>query len=471
MDLGGYLRLFRRRWRMVLAALLVGVGLALTVTLTTPASYRAQAEVFVTLRDSTVSNATAYQGNLFSQDRVKSYAQIVDSPVVTGPVVRSLQLNLSPAQLGARVTATVPTGTVLIDIAVTDGSPARARDLTDAVAAQFGRVVSGLETAPGQPSRVSITVIRPAALPTRPIAPRPSLNLGLGLLGGLVIGAAAAVLREVLDTTVKTSEDLSTLTGSAALGEIDFDADTPAQPLVPPHDHRSKRLEAFRVLRTNLRYLDVDNPPRAVVFTSSVVAEGKSTTVCNLGITLAAAGVRVVLLEGDLRRPRIADYMGLEGSVGLTDVLVGRSHLDQVLQPWGDVPLSVLPSGQIPPNPSELLGSAQMGALLAELRSRADLVLVDAPPLLPVTDAAVLASACDGAVLVVRYGRATREQVGRSLAALRNVDARLLGTVLSMVPGRTRDRSGYRYGYYDDPVDERLARARGRFTTREFADR
>jgi non-specific protein-tyrosine kinase len=181
----------------------------------------------------------------------------------------------------------------------------------------------------------------------------------------------------------------------------------------------------------------------------------------------------VVLLEGDLRRPRIADYMGLEGSVGLTDVLVGRSHLDQVLQPWGDVPLSVLPSGQIPPNPSELLGSAQMGTLLAELRSRADLVLVDAPPLLPVTDAAVLASACDGAVLVVRYGRATREQVGRSLAALRNVDARLLGTVLSMVPSRTRGRSAYQNGYYyDSSVNDDLARPRGRFTTtREFADR
>jgi non-specific protein-tyrosine kinase len=454
-----------------LAAVLVGVGLALTASLGTPARYRAQAEVFVTLREGTANNSNAYQGNLFSQDRVKSYAQIVDSPVVTGPVVRTLGLSLTPAQLGGRISASVPTGTVLIDIAVIDTSPTQARDLTDAVAAQFGRVVSGLEAVgPGQASPVSVTVVRPATLPTRPVAPRPKLNLALGLLGGLTIGAALAVLREVLDTSVKTSEDLSTLTGSAALGEIDFDAETPTRPLVPQHDQRSKRLEAFRVLRTNLRYLDVDNPPKVVVFTSSVVAEGKSTTVCNLGITLAAAGVRVVLLEGDLRRPRIADYMGLEGSVGLTDVLVGRNHLDQVLQPWGDVPLSVLPSGQIPPNPSELLGSTQMATLLAELRSRADLVLVDAPPLLPVTDAAVLASACDGAVLVVRHGRTTREQVGRSLAALRNVDARLLGTVLSMVPGRGRGRYGYQYGYYYGPTDQGLGRTGYHRRTPEMAD-
>lgn len=470
MDLRGYLRLFRRRWRVLLVTVLAGAGLAFAANLATAPTYRSQAEVFVSLREGAATTSNVYQGNLFSQDRVKSYAQIVDSPVVTAPVLRSLGLALTPGQLAGRITATVPTGTVLIDIAVVDGSPTRARDLANAVANQFGQVVSDLESSgPRQSSPVSVTVVRPATLPARPVSPRRTLNLGLGLFGGLAIGAGLGVLREVLDTSVKTSEDLRELTGSAALGEIDFDPDVPNQPLVAGHDPRSRRLEAFRVLRTNLRYVDVDNPPRLVVFTSSVVAEGKSTTVCNLGITLAAAGVRVVLLEGDLRRPRIADYMGLEGSVGLTDVLVGRSQLDHVLQPWGDVPLSVLPSGQIPPNPSELLGSAQMAALLAELRERADLVLVDAPPLLPVTDAAVLASGCDGAVLVVRYGRTTREQVGRSLAALHNVDARLLGTVLSMVPGRERARYGYGNGYYYAATEE-PARARIRLAEAGVAD-
>ncbi len=461
-DLRGYLRLFRRRWRVVLIAVLVGLGLAVTANLITPRSFRAQAEVFVSLRESAGGTAGAYQGNLFSQDRVKSYAQIVDSPAVTAPVLRTLGLDLTPAQLGSRIRASVPAGTVLIDISVTDGSPVRARDLTNAVARQFGQVVSDLESAgPRRPSTVSVTVVRPAAVPTQPVSPRQGMNVGLGLLAGLALGTALAVLREILDTSVKTSEDLRSLTGSAALGEIDFDPDASARPLVSTLDRRSKRIEAFRVLRTNLRYVDVDNPPRLVVVTSSVATEGKSTTVCNLGITLAAAGVRVVLVEGDLRRPRIASYMGIEGSVGLTDVLVGRNHLDHVLQPWGEVPLSVLPSGQIPPNPSELLGSAQMSALLAELRARADLVLVDAPPLLPVTDAAVLSCACDGAVLVVRYGRTTREQVSRSLAALRSVGARMLGSVLTMVPTRERGRYGYGHGYYYDSISEDVDQLRG----------
>jgi len=180
--------------------------------------------------------------------------------------------------------------------------------------------------------------------------------------------------------------------------------------------------------------------------TSSVAGEGKSTTACNLALTLASAGTRVILVEGDLRRPRVADYMGLEGAVGLTDVLIGRAALDDVLQPWGSSPLSVLTSGALPPNPSEMLSSAQMGELIASLRTRADMVLIDSPPLLPVTDAAVLTRECDGALLVVRQGRTTREQLTRSLEALRSVGARLLGTVLNMAA--TGGAHGYGYGYY-----------------------
>jgi capsular exopolysaccharide synthesis family protein len=183
-----------------------------------------------------------------------------------------------------------------------------------------------------------------------------------------------------------------------------------------------------------------------VVLTSSVNDEGKSTTACNLAITLAGAGARVILVEGDLRRPRVADYMGLDGAVGLTDILIRRAGLDHVLQPWGDLPLSILTSGALPPNPGALLGSAQMTGLLAELRARADIVLIDTPPLLPATDAAVLARQCDGALAVIRQGRTTREQLTRALAALRGADARLLGTVLNMAPALRID--GYYAGDY-----------------------
>ncbi|MDX6212189.1 MAG: tyrosine-protein kinase, partial [Frankiales bacterium] len=184
-----------------------------------------------------------------------------------------------------------------------------------------------------------------------------------------------------------------------------------------------------------------------IVITSSIPQEGKSTTTANLAITLAQAGLKVVLVEADLRRPKLMQYLGVEGAVGLTSVLIGRVTLDDALQPWGNGSLMVLPSGPTPPNPSELLGSQGMAELIASLEQQADIVLVDAPPLLPVTDAAVLAKICDGALLIVRHGTTTREQVTRAAESLRVVDAHLIGNVLNMAPAKGPDAYGYGYAY------------------------
>jgi capsular exopolysaccharide synthesis family protein len=458
-DLHDFVRLLRRRWRAVTVVTVAGVVVAAVVTLATTAVYQASTQAFVSLRGTSADSNTAYQDSLFSQQRVKSYVKIANSPSVTQPVVARLGLGMTARELAGRITADAPPNTVLIDIRVRDPRPARARDLANAVAAQFAQVVSKLESpGPRAASPVTVTVVRPAELPTSPVSPRPMVNLALGLVLGLAIGFGLAVLREILDTSVKTSEDLQELTGNSALGVIAFDPSAQKTPLVSQVDAQSARLEAFRTLRTNLRFVDVDHPPRVVVLTSSVASEGKSTTACNLALTLASAGARVILVEGDLRRPRVADYMGLEGAVGLTDVLIGRAVLEDVLQPWGSTPLTVLTSGALPPNPSEMLSSAQMGELIASLRARADMVLIDAPPLLPVTDAAVLTRECDGALLVIRQGRTTREQLSRSLEALRSVGARLLGTVLNMAPAG--GMHGYGYGYYTGHYASRSDRPR-----------
>jgi non-specific protein-tyrosine kinase len=213
-------------------------------------------------------------------------------------------------------------------------------------------------------------------------------------------------------------------------------------------DPHSQRAEAFRQLRTNLQFVDIDNSPRSIVVTSSIPAEGKSTTCANLAISLAQAGLKVVLVEGDLRRPQISDYMGIESAVGLTSVLIGRVALEDAIQPWGgDGLLFMLPCGPIPPNPAELLGSHGMAELVKQLEASADIVLIDAPPLLPVTDAAVLAALTDGAILVVASGKTRRDQVKLAAASLSNVGARLLGVVLTMVSGRSGDANSYSYEY------------------------
>src|SRR5690606_36194033 len=197
-------------------------------------------------------------------------------------------------------------------------------------------------------------------------------------------------LRHVLDTRVRSERDVELITDTAVIGGIVFDPKAATRPLIVQDDPRSPRAESFRTLRTNLQFLEVGQEGRTFVVTSSVQGEGKSTTTANLAIALADSGARVLLVDTDLRRPKIASYMGLEGSVGLTDLIIGRATPADVIQPWGRGRLSVLPAGTIPPNPSELLGSAAMGRLIESLRKDFDVILFDAPPLLPVTDAAIL---------------------------------------------------------------------------------
>jgi len=191
--------------------------------------------------------------------------------------------------------------------------------------------------------------------------------------------------------------------------------------------------------------------------TSSIPSEGKTTTTINLAVALADAGKRVALIDTDLRKPKVAEYLSIEGAVGLTDVLIGRANVSDVLLPWGGRSLYVLPAGKIPPNPSELLGSAQMTVLLEMLERNFDIVLCDAPPLLPVTDAAILARATSGALMVVAAGRTARHQLAGATDALNAVGTKLVGFVMSMVPTRGPDSYysgyGYGYGYRQDPIE------------------
>jgi capsular exopolysaccharide synthesis family protein len=448
-DLRDYVRTLRKRWALVALCTLLALGTAAATTLLATKTYTSSTQLFVSSRDQTGAISDAYQGGLFAQQRIKSYAQVADSPGVTDEVAK--KLGIAPSALAGKVNAVVPLDTVLLNITATDKSPVKAQRIAAAVAEEVTSSIPALETPSGSSSApVKLTVIKSASLPSVPSSPRPKVNLALGLLIGLALGVGAAVLRETLDTTIKGKDDLQRLTGATPLGVIAHDPDVTKRPLVVQIEAQSPRAETFRQLRTNLQFVDVDRPLKTVVLTSASAEEGKSTTACNLAITLAQAGVRTILVEADLRRPRVADYMGLEGAVGLTSVLTGLATLEEALQPWGRNSMWVLASGPLPPNPSEILGSHQMSELLKTLEDRADVIVFDSPPLLPVTDAAVLARQADGAVLVVRHGKTRREQVTRALEALQGVDARLLGTVLNWAPvkGPDADNYGYGPGYY-----------------------
>lgn len=446
MDLREYLRIARRSWVLIAASALVGllVGGA-SSTLTQP-TYTASTQLFVAIQSSG-SIQELQQGNNFSQARVQSYVKTVGSPIVLQPAIDSLGLDLSSDELAHRVVATTDLNTVLIDIEVSDGSPVQAAAIAQAVARSLIAAVDQLERPKtGGSSPVSLSIIKPAVAPISPSAPNTRLNLALGLILGLATGVGSAVVRSTLDSRIRGEEDLRRVTGAPLLGAISFDQDATKKPLLTQAPAQSPRAESFRRLRTNLQFANVSGHARTVLVTSSLPGEGKSTTATNLAIALAQAGQTVCLIDADLRRPMVNEYLGLDRQAGLTTSLVGAADVNDLLQPWGEDNLFVLTSGQIPPNPSELLGSAEMKTLIERLEQSFDSVIIDAPPLLPVTDAAVLSQHVGGVVLVASVQRVRQHDLEKSLGALQLVDANILGVVLNRIPAKGPD--SYSYGYY-----------------------
>ena len=455
MELREYLRMARRSWMFIVAAALAGLLVGGAASVLTAPTYTAEAELFVSIQNSG-SVQELQQGNTFSQARVQSYVKTVSTPVVLQPAIEALGINESSAELAKRVKATADLNTVLISITASDKSPVQAAAIAQAVANSLVTAVDNLEKPKtGGNSPVGLSIITPAQAPASPSAPNTRTNLILGLLGGLGLGLAISVVRSLLDNRVRGEEDLRQVTDVPLLGGIAFEQEATKRPLITQASFQSPRAESFRQLRTNLRFANVTGDAKTVLVTSSLPGEGKSTTATNMAISLAEAGQSVCLIDADLRRPMVSEYLGLDREAGLTTVLVGKADVNELLQPWGEDNLYVLTSGQIPPNPSELLGSAVMGDLIARLEEAFDVVVIDAPPLLPVTDAAVLAQHVGGVVLVVSVQTARQHELEKSLRSLEMVNANLLGIVLNRLPAKGPD--AYSYGYYThEPVSSKV---------------
>jgi capsular exopolysaccharide synthesis family protein len=456
-ELRDYIRILRKSWILITAMALLGIAAAAGYSLLQTPQYSATSKVFVSTQSGgTVSDLA--QGNTFTTQRVQTYADLVTTPVVLLPVIADLGLEVDAGVLGRSITSSAPESTSLIEISVTDADPVLAAELANGTSESLTSVVDNLERPleEGAVSPVKLTLVQQATVPSTPVSPNVPVNLVLGLLVGLALGIGIGVLREVLDTRIRTERDVKSVTEAAIVGGIAFDPKAVARPLIVQDDPRSPRAESFRSLRTNLQFIGAGSAGHSFVVTSSIESEGKSTTAANLAIALAAAGSRVVLVDGDLRRPKVADYMGIEGGVGLTDVLIGRAELQDVLQPWGRSSVTVLPAGKIPPNPSELLGSPGMEHLVETLAKDFDHVIYDAPPLLPVTDSAILGKLVGGALVVVAAGRTTKHQLEGAVTTLEHVGAPVSGIILTMLPTSGPDAYGYgRYGYgYGYGLDE-----------------
>lgn len=437
MELRQYVKAIRKFWWVALIPALIGGLLGVFMVSRHDPQYRSSMTFFVRTIGDTSANGQ-FAGDQFAQRRVNSYVALLSTDRLAQAVIDGAHVELTPGEVTRMIDASGDVNTVLLTASVTTGSKELSTKLGEQLAVQFVRMVDQVEETTGKPSGVSIELVSGPSVDVVPT--RPMLTVGLLGLVGLAIGVAAAIALELRDISIRSDEEIDELHGGPVLSHIVVDRSLRTSPLVVSDGSRHALHEGFRRLRTNLQFLDVENPAKVLVITSSVAEEGKSTTTANLGLVLAAAGRRVLLVEADLHRPKLAESFQIERAVGLTDILIGRAKVGDVVQSWSDN-LDVLPCGHLPPNPSELIGGESAAGLIEGLREHYDHILIDTPPMLPLTDAAVIAAHADGTVLVVRYAKTTRTQLTRSLRALDAVGARILGTVVTMVP--PGDTDGY----------------------------
>jgi capsular exopolysaccharide synthesis family protein len=490
LTLRSYARIMRRRKWWVIGLALGGLAVSLLFSFIEPRQYTATAQVLVQAPTGAVSLGSVPQQ--VTPTQVQTMLLLVSSASVKRQVSQSL--GSAPA-----VSAAEAAQTNVINITATSRAPARAALIANTYARAFIssqrnvtvsslasaeaqvraqirsvgkqiRALRGTGTASQQAALINqqavlkeqlaqmqvngtaaadaLALVTPAQPPTSPSSPRPARNGLLGLVAGLVLGVGAAFLRENLDDAVGSKEEAEHLAGAPVLAAV---------PLVRSWKKRDKPLvvslarptspaaEAYRSLRTSLQFARQERELRTLLVTSPAAAEGKTSTLSNLGAVFAQAGERVLMVSCDLRKPRLGEFFGVDESQGVTTAILGEQSVEQLLRPVpGSKQLWMLGSGPAPPNPAELLGAMRIQEVLAMLRGMFDLVLIDSPPVLPVTDAVVLSKDADATLLVVAAGQTSRGDVQRAAEKLAQVEARVLGVVLNEV---TRQGGGYGYGY------------------------
>jgi len=452
-EIGQYVHVLRAHWVLVVLSILVCTAGAGALAWTGTPTYAAGTQLFVSTRGLPGEAGQAYEGGLYAQQRARSYAEIISSPGGAQAVIEELGLAEDVHSVQDKIRASVPPNSLLINVTVRDRSPRLAKSIADSLDDQLPRLADSLERPEGGRSPVQVIVTRPARLPANPVSPQKPSYLALGVLFGLAVGVGGAVLRHALDHRIRNDADASGTAGAPVLGRI---AEHPDQEMSPVMvgDPLSAGAEGYRALRANLRALSAEHDLRSFVVSSAVPAEGKTDVVANLGVALAQAGELVVVVDANLRSPRLGELLGVRSSIGLTDLLEARRPIEPPLHRHPTAPLEVLTSGSPRPNPSELLDSKAFDRVLQALTDRFDFVIVDTPALLPVADAAGLARRASGVILVARTASTSTDELQAARQALRAVDRRVLGVVLNRV--RERDSRLYR----EDPLPPRRSRSR-----------
>jgi succinoglycan biosynthesis transport protein ExoP len=434
LELKEVLDAFRAKRAWIIGGVLVGLLLAALFNWTTERTYASTSQLFVNV-PSPPDEIAPLDADTYSQQRMVSYIQVLTGREVAQRVVDELQLPLTAKMVQEKVSATPVPGTVILEIEVIDSSPERAQAIADSAGRQFASKIAELET-PRQAGGpiVEIETLQAADFDAVPAAPGVRRNLMLGVALGLVVGLGLALLRSRMDRTLRLEADVREAADADLVGGVPEDRHLAARHVPADGSGQSAVTEAFRAIRVNLRRADGNGAPQVVVVTSSLPQEGASTVAVNLAVSFTRSGSRVILVDGNLRKPRVARYLGLTDGPGLTDVIAGRADLQQVTQSRENGTLSVLGAGHLSSDTDAVLDSPRMRALSKTLRDTYDVVIIDTPPLLSVIDAAALSALADGCLLVARFGRTTQDDLAEATSTLARVHARLFGVVLNRVP-------------------------------------
>lgn len=441
MELQQYVQVLREYWRSIVATILVTICLVAGYTILQTPQYSTKATIFVSVESGETAGELS-QGATYAERQVQSFVEVASTSIVLQPVIDELQLDTTPASLASRISVSSPGTTSLIDISVSGADPDEITTIANTTAGSLVTTVDELspQRSDGR-GLVSAAIINPAVVPSSPTSPNATTNLVLAVVLGILLGYGQALLRSILDTRVRNVDDIQEITEVPVLAAVAHQ--DPKASKESQHAHA----EAYRRLRTNISFIGLGGERRpSLVVTSSLRGEGKTQTAVNLAKVLAQAGDNVLLIDADLRRPQVAARLKLDSELGLSDVLSRRGNLSD-LTILADDNLWVLPAGTVPPNPSELLGSLSMEKLLQVAEREFDHVIIDSPPVLPVTDATILASKAGGAVLVARADMVRKNQLESALEQLSTGQAEVAGIVVNDLNVTKRTDQ---YGYYSE---------------------
>lgn len=468
-DLREILRILSFRWWIILLFLVVSVGVTgfITFELLDPV-YVAETSLFVGKEDDNIASLDLSQLNL-NKSLVTDYRQIILSRLVSREVIQEIGLDMPIDKFQQKVNVTPMQDSRLFKISFESTDPKLAMDVANALA----RVI--IEKAQDIIEVKNIKVIDVAEMPEAPIKPNKVQNLVLAAILGILIGSGVVFLIEYTDYAVKDSKDIEKYLELVTIGEIPMFAgekrkgkrnkpvrkkkgrsgkesqssNTLSPNLITVVDPKAPASEAYRSLRTNIGYSGIDRQVKLIMVTSPGPAEGKSTTAANIAVSMAQAGKKVLLMDADLRKPRVHKYFSLANDVGLTDIIVNDFPLKFVIKTVNTIQnLDVILSGTLPPNPTEILESKKMADFIANIREVYDIIILDTPPVGQLTDGAILASIADGVILVVASGESNIDMTRRAKSALDRVNARIIGAVLTKITGSSGG-SYYRYYNYD----------------------